>query len=143
MPGGARLPEAFPMNNNSRKAFRSVTFLVGSYLGISVLTLVAIVLLRHHPSVVNAAVWIRGTIVVASAALMMSFVARAARGSNLAFLRLRIVSAVMVVAIAIIISLPGTFPLWMKIEQGACGLVLLGVVRLVNGRQLRSTYAVK
>jgi hypothetical protein len=29
----------------------------------------------------------------------------------------------------------------MKLEQGACGLLLLGVVALVNGRQLRSFFA--
>src|SRR5690349_13207522 len=92
--------------------FRGVRLLVSGYLGISVLTLVAIVALRDHPSLVNPAVWIRGTIVVLSSLLAFSFTVRAARGSRRAFLRLRIVSAVMVVAIAVIIVLPGTFPLW-------------------------------
>ena len=122
-------------------AMRTVTRLVGAYLGISALTLVAIALMRDHPNLVNAAVWTRGTIVVATAGLMLSFAVRAARGSGRAFLRLRIVSAVMVVAIAAIVSLPGTFPVWMKIEQGVCGAILLGVVSLVNGRRLRSAYA--
>jgi hypothetical protein len=125
----------------SREAMRTVKLLVGGYLGISALTLVAIVLMRGHPNLVNAAVWTRGTIVVATAALMFGFAARAAAGSRRAFLRLRIVSAIMVVAIAAIVSLPGTFPAWMKIEQGVCGAVLLGVVSLVNGRRLRSAYA--
>jgi hypothetical protein len=49
----------------------------------------------------------------------------------------------MVAAIAVIIALPGTFPLWMKIEQGVCGLILLGVVVIVNGRRLRSLFAAK
>jgi hypothetical protein len=49
----------------------------------------------------------------------------------------------MVAAIAVIIALPGTFPLWMKIEQGVCGLILLGVVVIVNGRHLRSLFAAK
>jgi hypothetical protein len=114
---------------------------VGAYLTISALTLVAAFLLRGDPAVVNTAVWIRGTIVVASAILTLSFLIRAARGSRRAYLRLRIVSAVMVVAIAVIVAVPGTFPLWMKIEQGACGLLLLGVVLLVNGKQLRSSFA--
>ena len=42
-----------------------------------------------------------------------------------------------------IIALPGTFPLWMKIEQGVCGFLLIGVVAIVNGRHLRSLFAAK
>ena len=122
-------------------AFRSVKPLVGGYLTISVLTLVAIVVLRHHAAVVNSAVWIRGVIVVASALLMSAFAIRAARGSRRAYLRLRIVSATMVAAIVVIIALPGTFPLWMKVEQGVCGFLLLGVIGIVNGRHLRSLFA--
>jgi hypothetical protein len=128
------------MTNMMDTAFRNVKILVGSYLAISVLTLVAIVLMRHHPSVVNDAVWVRGTIVVASALLMTAFTVRAARGSSRAYLRLRLVSAIMVVAIAVIIALPGTFPLWLKIEQGFCGLLLLGVVAIVNRREIRASF---
>jgi hypothetical protein len=133
---------AVPEENLRRSpSFRGVKVLVGCYLGISVLTLVAVILLRDDPAIVNTAVWIRGTLVVASALLMFGFVVRAAGGSRRAFLRVRIISAVMVVAIVVIVSLPGTFPVWMKIEQAVCGLILLGVVLLVNGRRLRSSFA--
>jgi hypothetical protein len=122
-------------------AFRSVRRLAGAYVAISVLTLVAIVLMRHNAALVNPAVWIRGSIVAASSMLMAAFVAGAARGSARAYLRLRLVSAIMVVAIAVIVSLPGTFPVWLKIEQGVCGAILIGVVAIVNGRHLRSLFA--
>jgi hypothetical protein len=102
--------------------------LVGAYLGLSVLTLVAIVLLRNHSDVVTDAVWVRGTIVVGTAVLMTIF---AARGS---VRRVRIMAAVMVVAIAVIVALPGAFPIWMRIEQGVCGLLLIGVVVLTSRR---------
>jgi hypothetical protein len=125
----------------TRAAFRGVKLLVGAYLGLSVLTLVAIVLLRGNPTMVNDAVWGRGTIVVVSSLLTYGFAARTTRGSRRAYLRLRIVSAAMVVAIVVIIALPGAFPLWLKIEQGVCGLLLLGVVVIVNGRRLRSVFA--
>ncbi len=127
----------------SQSALRNVKLLVGSYLGLSVLTLIAIVLLRDNPSVVTQAVWIRGSIVVASALLTASFTAQMARGSSRGYLRLRIVSAIMLVAIVVIIALPDPFPLWMKIEQGICGLLLLGVVVLVNGKHLRAVFATR
>jgi hypothetical protein len=124
----------------SLAAFRSVRLLVLSYLAVSVLTLVAIIALRNDAEVVNDAVWTRGAIVVASALLTFAFARRAAQGSRKAFLRLRLVSAIMLVAIAVIIALPGTFPLWMKFEQAICGLLLLGVALIVNGKHLRTVF---
>jgi hypothetical protein len=126
-----------------RTAFRGTRLLVGSYLGISVLALAAIAVLRDHPAVVSSAVWIHGTIVVISALVMFTFTARASRGSSRAYLRLRLASVIMVAAIAVIIVLPGTFPLWLKIEQGVCGLILLGVVVIVNGKRMRSLFAAR
>ncbi|GAA0960915.1 hypothetical protein GCM10009554_76560 [Kribbella koreensis] len=121
-------------------AFRVVRALAGGYLALSVATVVAVFVLRHHASVVTDAVWVRTVIVVASAAVMTSFAARAARGHGRSFLRLRIVSAVMLVAIAVIIAIPGDFPVWLKVEQGVCGLLLLGVALVVNGKHLRSAF---
>lgn len=130
-------------HQRSQAMFQRVKLLIGGYLGISVLTLVAVVLLRDNTDIVTPAVWVRGTIVVASALLTTLFTVQMARGSRGGYLRLRLVSAIMLVAIAVIIALPGTFPLWMKIEQGVCGLLLLAVVVIVNGKHLRSTFATR
>jgi hypothetical protein len=139
----AEVRDCEPSVMETSTALRPVRLLVATYLGISVLTLVAVVLLRHHPGLVNDAVWIRGTIVVASALLTLAFTVRAARGSRRAFRRLRLISAIMVVAIVVIVALPGTFPVWMKIEQAVCGVLLLGVVLMVNGKHLRGAFAAK
>jgi hypothetical protein len=72
-----------------------------------------------------------------------TFTVRAARGSTRSVLRLRIVSAVMLVAIALIIAVPGTFPLWLKLEQAACGLLLVSIVALVNDPRLRRLFGAK
>ncbi|MDL4773749.1 hypothetical protein [Actinomadura xylanilytica] len=125
----------------THRAFRTVKLLIGAYLAISVLTLVAAFLLRGNADEVNDTVWVRGTIVVISALPTFAFAARAARGSRRAFRRLRIISAVMVVAIIVIVSLPGLIPLWMKIEQGVCALLLAGVAVIVNGGRLRALFA--
>ena len=127
--------------NDNPKAFSLVKALLVGYLAVSVLTLAAIVLLRNDASVVNPAVWIRGTIVAASSVLTLAFAAGAARGSRGAYRRLRVITAVMPVAIVVIIALPGTFPLWMKVEQAVCGVLLLGVVAIVNGRAMRTSFA--
>ncbi|MFJ9844027.1 hypothetical protein ACIRYZ_26915 [Kitasatospora sp. NPDC101155] len=126
---------------DTRRAFRTVRRFVTAYLGLSVLTLAAAFALRSHTDVVTPAVWIRGTLVVASAAVTLLLAVRAAGGSRGAFRRLRILSAVMIAAIVAIIAVPGTFPVWMKIEQGLCGVALLGVAVVINGRQLRTLFA--
>ena len=118
--------------------FRPVLLLTGAYAALSVLTLVVIVLFRNDRAMVTDAVWVRATIVFASSLLTFAFARSAARGSRKGLLRLRIVSAVMLVAIVVIVVLPGLFPLWLRIEQAACGLLLLGVTVLVNGRRLRA-----
>ena len=135
------IAEAHLQHPRSQAAFRRLKLLVGSYLGISMLTLVAIIVLRNNSSIVTQAVWVRGTIVLASAVITTALAAWTARGSKRAYLRLRLVSAITVVAIAVIIALPDPFPLWLKIEQSICGLLLLGVVVVVNGTHLRSVFA--
>jgi cytochrome bd-type quinol oxidase subunit 2 len=126
--------------NSTHQALRPAKRLIGWYLALSTATLVAVVLLRHDASVVDDAVWTRTVIVVASAMLTYLFAARAARGSRGAFRRLRIVTAVMTVAIAVITVLPGVFPVWLRVEQFVCGLLLLAVLIVVNGRDVRALF---
>ena len=127
----------------TQKAFRIVRHLVVGYLTISALTVVAIVVMRNDAARVNSAVWTHGIVVVASALLTYMLTVRASAGARRPYLRLRIISIVMPAAMVVIIALPGTFPLWMKIEQGVCGLLLIGVAFLVNGKHLRSSFAAK
>jgi uncharacterized protein (DUF983 family) len=123
-----------------REVLRRLNVLTGAYLGLSIAALAVATLLRNHPAEVNSAVWTRGSIAAVSALLIALFAVRTARGARRAYLRLRIVSAISVAGFALVLALPG-FPLWMKVEQGVCGLLLLGVVALVNGRDLRAAFA--
>jgi O-antigen/teichoic acid export membrane protein len=122
------------------QALRGTRVLLGAYLVLSVLTMVAIVVFRDDASMVTDTVWVRCTIVLVSALLTVLFARSAARGSRRGFLRLRIVTAVMVVAIAVIVALPGFLPVWVRVEQGVCGVVLLAVVVVTNGRRVRSVF---
>ncbi|GAA4596349.1 hypothetical protein GCM10023194_68320 [Planotetraspora phitsanulokensis] len=126
---------------HSVAAFRGMKLAVGGYAGFSLLTLVAVYLLRHNPALVNDTAWIRGGIVAGTSVLMLSFVTGAARGRRRAYLRLRIASALMVVSIAALVVLPGLLPAWMRIEQSVCGLLLAAVVVIANGKHLRSMFA--
>jgi MFS family permease len=130
-------------NQPSTAAFRKIKLLTVGYLGISVLAVGAAALMRNHPAEVNSAVWIHGIAVAASAVGAFAAARLAARGSRGAYRRLRILSVVVVVAIAAVIALPGTFPLWMKAEEGVAGLLMAGVAVLANSSQVRSLFAAK
>ncbi|QKG20263.1 hypothetical protein [Actinomadura verrucosospora] len=125
------------------RAFREMRLLTGGYLALSWLTMGAAFLLRHHHSMVTSNVWVRGGIVAIASAVSFALARRAAQGSRGAYRRLRILSAVMVVAVVVIVSLPGFLPMWMRIEQAVCGLLLLRVVVIAAGGRMRTLFAAK
>jgi hypothetical protein len=122
-------------------ALRAIRVLISCYVGLSALTMVFAVLMGDDKELVPDSVWVRGVIVLAASIMLLVFATRAARGSRSAWLRTQIFAAVMVVAIAVIVSIPGLFPVWMKIEQVVCGLLLVGVFALARGRALRAAFA--
>lgn len=127
----------------AENGFQQVKVLVGTYLALGVATLVAIWLMRDDHAAVTDAVWTRATLVVAGAAVLYLFTHRAAQGSRRAYLRVRLVSAIMLVAIVVIVVLPGVFPVWMRVDQAVVGLVVLGIVTAVNSRNMRARFVAK
>jgi predicted Na+-dependent transporter len=115
--------------------------LVAYYVALSLLALAVLgILSAVAPGQAGAAAWVRGSIVAATGILMFVFATQAVRGSGQGLLRWRIVVIVMVVAIAVVISIPGLLPLWFVLEQIVCGLLLLAVAALILSR--RATAAV-
>jgi len=121
----------------STRTWNTVVGLAVGYLAVSVVAVVVTAVLRDDPAVATTAAWVREIIVVVSAALTVAFARRAAGGSTRAFLRLRLVTAIMAAAIVVIVAVPGAFPVWLRVEQAVCGVLLLGIVALVNGATLR------
>ena len=112
-------------------AFRVVKWLVGAYLVLSMLTVAAIIIFaKIAPNLVNSYAWGRGIVVAATSILTFVFANRAAAGRPRALLRLRIVVAIILVAIvAVLFFLP--LPPWMIIEQAACGALLLATAVII------------
>ncbi|MGH3621522.1 MAG: hypothetical protein ACRDQ5_06995 [Sciscionella sp.] len=89
----------------------------------------------------SAAVWIRDSIVIVIAAVLIVLAARAYRGSRRAYLRMLLMSGIAPVAIAVIIAVPNDgFPVWMKLEQSVVGIMLLAVVTMLSRKTVRSAY---
>lgn len=117
----------------------TVVKLLTAFLVISVSTVVAVVLMRHTPALVTTAVWVRTPLVAASAAVLLLFARRAAAGNRSSFRRLRIISMVVLAAIIGVVAWPGAFPVWLRVEQAVCGVIMLSVVALTNRRVVRSS----
>ena len=130
-------------NPRTRGAFRWVKILFGGYLVLSALTALAAFILQGDSAVLSSSVWIRGSVALASAFILFLSAVSAARGSAQAYLRVRLISAIAVVPIVVVITIPDSIPAWMKIEQGICGLLLIGVVFVVNSRHLRAAFGGK
>ena len=114
-----------------RDAFQPIKVLVGCYVGLGLLGLGATILLRDDPYLVNAAVWVRCIIVMVTSSLMYLLAEAASRGSRAAFIRLRIASIAVPLAIVVLIALPDPFPFWVKVQQALCAVVVAGVAVLV------------
>ena len=110
---------------------RAVTWLVGAYVVLSGLTVVAIATFASvAPSLVNPQAWVRGIIVAVTSLLTFVFARRAAAGNARALLRLRIIVVVILVAIGAVLFLV-PLPGWMIAEQIVCGVLLLATAMLI------------
>ena len=87
---------------------RRVRALTAGYLAISLAAIAALVL--HAGG--GASAWVHAVVVGATALGSFSASILASRGQRGAFIRLRVFSVVLVVAVAVIVALPGSFPLW-------------------------------
>jgi len=110
---------------------RAVTWLVGAYVVLSGLTVLAIATFASvAPNLVNPQAWVRGIIVAVTSLLTFVFARRAAAGNARALLRLRIIVVVILVAIGAVLFLV-PLPGWMIVEQIACGILLLATAVLI------------
>lgn len=125
-------------SQTTHRDFRPVKWLVGAYLVLSLLTVAAIITFSDFaPNLVTPQAWVRGIIVAATSILTFVFANRAALGDPRALLRLRIVVAVILIAMAaVLLFLP--LPLWMFIEQAACGALLLATAVIIFRPTARS-----
>jgi hypothetical protein len=128
-------------NIRFRGEFRGATRLVGLYFFVSVATLVGVFFLRDDQDMVNQSVWIRCSIIAATSVLLLLFIAAAARGSAGGYKRARIASVVLLVSVVVVLVLPGAFPLWIKAAEGVSGLLLAGIVYILNRASTRALFA--
>jgi hypothetical protein len=123
-----------------RSAFRRIVLLISGFLAVSAAMLVFLAGASAAGDDADVAVWTRCSLVLGSAIILLLFTVRAARGSRAAWVRLCIVSPIVVAAIIVIVSIPGFLPDLVRIEQAVCGILVLPVAILVNLPRTRALF---
>lgn len=123
-----------------RAAFRPVLVLLAAFLAVSTAMLAVLVTLTAIGVGLDPAIWIRCSLVFGSSIVLLLIATRAARGSRSALIRLRIIAPVVVIAVAVIVSIPGFLPGWVRVEQAVCGALVLPVAIMVNRARVRSHF---
>jgi hypothetical protein len=117
---------------------RLVNRLLVGFLAMSVLLAAVTFVLRDH---VPSTVWGRVIGLLVASPLYLLFANRMAAGRRWAYVRLRVLSVLGTVGIAVLVALPGLYPVWMRAEQAAQGVVLLALAVVVSRPALKSRFA--
>jgi len=120
------------MNDSLRSRFRPVLILLAGFLVVSAAMEAVLVAQSAAGTAVDSAIWVRCSLVLASSIVLLLLAIAAARGNRRAWIRIRIISPIVVVAVVVIVSIPGFLPDWVRIEQGVCGALVLPAAILLN-----------
>lgn len=134
------LTASAPLADRRRERFRPFLVLLGGFAVVSAAMEAVLVVQSVTGTAADGAVWTRCSLVLASSIVLLLLAVGAARGSQSAWIRVRIISVVVVVAVVVIVSIPGFLPDWVRVEQGVCGGLVLPVAILVNLPRTRGLF---
>lgn len=123
-----------------QKTRTSIAALVGGYIAISLGAVIALYIMRSDAQFATKEAWVHGIIIAITAIVMGILTRLAAKGNAKSYLRLRITTIILFIAIIVTTAIPNDFPLWMKGEQVVSGLLLLGVIILLNHSKTRNSF---
>ncbi|MGV9382015.1 hypothetical protein ACWDRB_39820 [Nonomuraea sp. NPDC003707] len=122
------------------ESFGKVKILIAAYGALSAAVLATVAVLAIGGQTVTSFMWGRSAGVLASAAVTYWLTVLAARGARWAYLRVRVISIVMPVAIVAVDMIPGICPMWFAMTQAVCALPIAAVGFVVNGSGLRAAF---
>ena len=124
----------------TRRAFGKAKILVAAYGALSAAVLITVVILAITGHTVTSFMWGRSAGVLASAAVTYWLTVLASRGARWAYLRVRVISIIMPIAIIAIDLIPGVLPPWFAVMQAVCALAIAATAFIVNGSRLRAAF---
>jgi hypothetical protein len=116
---------------------RLVTRLLIGFLAMSLVLAVVTFVLRDH---VQSMVWGRVIGLMVASPLYLFFANRMAAGRRWAYVRLKVLSVIGTIGITLLVSLPGPYPVWMRIEQGAQGILLVVLAAVLTRPAIKARF---
>ncbi|MFT4234646.1 MAG: hypothetical protein QM607_06580 [Microbacterium sp.] len=132
-PQAARAPRV-------RTTWMAILTLLALSLLLGTSTLVIAFVLWRGSTTEPFMVWVRGTVVLGLTAGLVYFVWRAMAGFWWAYSRMRLFVFIFPVVSLILVSIPGLYPTWMRVEQVAFAVLILAVGILLWSPWMRSAY---
>ncbi|MCP2168826.1 hypothetical protein LX83_005704 [Goodfellowiella coeruleoviolacea] len=109
-------------------------------VGVAVFVVVVALAVAGHE--VTSFMWGRAGGMLGSAAAAYWFTVLAARGARWAYVRVRIISVVVPIAIIAISGIPGALPPWFVAVQIAGALALVPAAVIVNRSEMRAAFPI-
>src|ERR1700730_12072351 len=106
-------------------------------LGLCVSLLSVAFALRHS---ISPAVWVRSTIILVVSLFMLLCGMQMRRGRRSAYVRAKWIAVLGTIGFVGVAALPGPFPTWMRIEQGAQALLFLTLAWMLTRPALASCF---
>ncbi|MEU7859579.1 hypothetical protein [Nonomuraea sp. NPDC049141] len=125
---------------HTQQAFGKVKRFVAAYGALSVAVLIVVVVLSVLGREVTSFMWGRTGGMFASAVVTYWLTVLASRGAQWAYVRVRIISVIVPIAIVAIDGIPGALPLWFVAMQVAGALALVPAAFIVNRSELRAAF---
>jgi hypothetical protein len=122
-------------------AFRPMLVLLSAFVLVSVAMEAVLIVETLSGNAVDVAIWIRCSLVLGSSIVLLILAMFAARRSRPAWRRLSVIAPIVVVAVIVIVSIPGFLPDWVRVEQAVCGLLVLPVAIMLNLPRTRALFA--
>ncbi|MEU4232491.1 hypothetical protein AB0F17_50035 [Nonomuraea sp. NPDC026600] len=125
---------------HTQRAFGKVKKFVAAYGALSVAVLIVVVILSVTGREVTSFMWGRTGGMFASAVVTYWLTVLASRGARWAYVRVRIISVIVPIAIIAIDGIPGALPPWFVAMQIAGALTLVPAAFIVNRSELRAAF---
>lgn len=123
------------------EAFQRAKGFVVLYGLLGAIVLATVVVRAATGHVVPGFLWGRSCAVFATSVVAFWFLTLAARGARWAYLRIRVISVVMPIAIVGVDLIPGLCPGWFAVMQAVCALAIVPVAFIVNSSRVRAAFA--
>ena len=121
-------------------ATRWVQGLVVAFLVANLVALGINIRFQSDSMIVTDTTWTRTFILIGASLVLLLFARGVSVGSFKSYLYVRLESAILLVTVVVLVSIPGLLPTWFAVQQVVCGVILLAITIVTSASPLRLAF---